>query len=1006
MIETIHDAVTGRARYRVSALYKSESLRKKIEGGLKHEAGIRHVSASALTGSVLVRFDAQRNSGDVARLIETFLSANGVAPPTLKSDSIFEERIPIPSTNGAEAPPRTVKETRKLLKSAQAQNGHAWYSVDAASVFEHYGSSERHGLSAQTAAAHLHKYGPNVLPETLPPSGWSIFFDQFKSLPVLLLGVAASVSVLTGGIADAVVIGGVVLINATIGFVTESHAEQTIQALKNVVRPSALVIRDGQVRQVRAENLVPGDLLALKAGVYVGADARLVDANNLRVDESALTGESLPMTKNTEIILSADVPLADRSNMVFMGTLVTGGTGVAIVVATGRFTEMGQIQFLVGDARPPATPMEKQLDKMGSQLVYVCGGICALVFGIGIMRGIPLMQMLQSSISLAVAAVPEGLPAVATTTLAIGIHNMRRRRVLIRRLEAVETLGAVQALCLDKTGTLTLNHMSVVAIYAGTNRFKLEDGRLFCNGIPVEAANYEELLRLMQVGVLCTESEVSPDGGNFTVKGSSTENALFQLATAAGIDLQSLFKHYPVVKVRERAENRNYMVTLHSSDIEGRFLAVKGNPEEVLAMCSRQMRGGVIVPITDEDIERIHAENELMAADALRVLGMAYCEVDGAVNEFEGDEGFIWLGMTGMADPVRKGVKELISTFHRAGIDTVMVTGDQSLTAHAIGKELGLSRDGEIEILDSTHLNNIPPEVMEALAQKINIFARVSPANKLQIVQSMQRGGKVVAMTGDGINDSPALKAADIGIAMGKNGTPVAREVADVILEDDNIETMAEAISHGRTIYGNIRKSIHYLLATNFSEIMVMGMALGVGMGQPLSTRQLLWINLVSDILPGLSLAMESPEPDVLNRPPRDPSDPIIKTADFKRITFESGAIATASLGAYGYGLARYGIGAQAGTIGFMSLTLAQLLHALSCRSERHSLFGKVSLLSNPYLNAALGFSLGVQVLTMAMPGLRAFLGLAPIGLLDAAVIGGAAVLPLAVNEATKGGLQ
>jgi Ca2+-transporting ATPase len=362
--------------------------------------------------------------------------------------------------------------------------------------------------------------------------------------------------------------------------------------------------------------------------------------------------------------------------------------------------------------------------------------------------------------------------------------------------------------------------------------------------------------------------------------------------------------------------------------------------------------------------------------------------------------------MTGMADPVRKGVKELISTFHRAGIDTVMVTGDQSLTAHAIGKELGLSRNGEIEILDSTHLNNIPPEVMEALAQKINIFARVSPANKLQIVQSMQRGGKVVAMTGDGINDSPALKAADIGIAMGKNGTPVAREVADVILEDDNIETMAEAISHGRTIYGNIRKSIHYLLATNFSEIMVMGMALGVGMGQPLSTRQLLWINLVSDILPGLSLAMESPEPDVLNRPPRDPSDPIIKTADFKRITFESGAIATASLGAYGYGLARYGIGAQAGTIGFMSLTLAQLLHALSCRSERHSLFGKVSLLSNPYLNAALGFSLGVQVLTMAMPGLRAFLGLAPIGLLDAAVIGGAAVLPLAVNEATKGGLQ
>jgi len=460
------------------------------------------------------------------------------------------------------------------------------------------------------------------------------------------------------------------------------------------------------------------------------------------------------------------------------------------------------------------------------------------------------------------------------------------------------------------------------------------------------------------------------------------------------------------VKVRERAEKQNYMVTLHNSEIEGRFLAIKGNPEEVLALCSRQMVGGAIVSLTDEDAERVHVENELMAANALRVLGMAYSAVDGAADGFESDDGFIWLGMTGMADPLRKGVKELISTFHRAGIDTIMITGDQSLTAHAIGKELGLSRFGEIEILDSTHLNDIQPEVMEALAQKVNVFARVSPANKLQIVQSMQRGGRVVAMTGDGINDGPALKAADIGIAMGKNGTPVAREVADVILEDDNLETMAEAISHGRTIYGNIRKSIRYLLATNFSEIMVMGVALGAGMGQPLSTRQLLWINLISDIFPGLALAMEAPEPDVLNRPPRDPNDPIIKTADFKRITFESGTIAAASLGAYGYGLARYGMGAQAGTIGFMSLTMAQLLHAVSCRSERHSVFDRENLPSNPYLNTALGFSVGLQVLTMVIPGLRTFLGMAPIGLLDAAIIGGAAVLPLAVNEATKGGVR
>jgi Ca2+-transporting ATPase len=1004
MVEAVHDSVKGRVRLRVDGLYRSESTRKKIEAALKRTTGIRHVSASALTGKVLVLFDDERRSAEVAALIETLLSRNGAGPPASAPAGHFEEWSPNRLTDEELAPPRSARETRKLLKSADSQNGHAWYAVDATSAIQHFDSSPATGLSKAAAAAHLQKYGPNVLPETEPPSGWSIFFDQFKSLPVALLGAAAGVSLLTGGIADAVVIGGVVLINATIGFFTESQAEQTIQSLKNSVRPSALVIREGQATQVRAEDLVPGDLLALKPGVYIAADARVVDCHNLRVDESSLTGESLPAVKSTEVIVSPDVPLGDRSNMVFMGTLVTGGSGLAVVVATGRFTEMGQIQFLVGDARAPATPMEKQLDRMGTQLVYICGGICALVFGIGLLRGIPLLQMLQSSISLAVAAVPEGLPAVATTTLAIGIHNMRRRRVLIRRLEAVETLGAVQALCLDKTGTLTLNQMSVVAIYAGANRFNSLDGKLILNGAMAQAGEHEELLRLMQVGVLCTESEVTATDGKFIVKGSSTENALFQLAGDAGIDLGRLFENYPVVKVRERAENRNYMVTLHRSDIEGSFLAVKGNPEEVLAMCDRQMRGGAVLPLTDEDLERIDAENEYMAADALRVLGMAYRDVDGATDGFENTEGLIWLGMTGMADPLRKGVKELIGTFHHAGIDTIMITGDQSLTAHAIGKELALSRNGEIEILDSTRLNDIQPEVMEALAQKVNVFARVTPANKLQIVQALQRSGKVVAMTGDGINDGPALKAADIGIAMGKNGTPVAREVADVILEDDNLETMAEAISHGRTIYGNIRKSIHYLLATNFSEIMVMGFALSAGMGQPLSTRQLLWINLVSDIFPGLALALEPPERDVLDRPPRDPNDPIIKTEDFKRITFESGTLAAASLGAYGYGLARYGMGVQASTLGFSSLTLAQLLHALSCRSERHGYFERGSLPSNPYLNTALGVSLGLQVLTLMVPGLRAFLGLAPIGLLDAAVIGGAAILPLAVNEATKGG--
>jgi Ca2+-transporting ATPase len=742
--------------------------------------------------------------------------------------------------------------------------------------------------------------------------------------------------------------------------------------------------------------------LVLKPGSYVAADARLIDADHLQIDESALTGESMPVIKNTQVVVSSrDVPLADRTNMVFMGTLVTGGGGLAGVVATGKFTEMGKIQLLVGEAKAPETPMEKQLERMGNQLVLICGGVCGLVFGIGLLRGYGFLQMLQSSLSLAVAAVPEGLPAVATTTLALGIQEMRRRNVLIRHLEAVETLGSVQTLCLDKTGTITLNQMSVVAIYAGVHHVRLSEDRLFVSDNGIKPMGCEELLRLIHVGVLCTESEVTIEEGEYTVKGSSTENALFQLAMTSGIDLGALMKRYPVVQMSQRSEKRNYMVTLHTSEREGKFFAVKGNPDEVLALCRRQMREGAVLSLGDDDIARIQAENERMAGDALRVLAMAYCEADG--NGSPGDDGFVWLGLVGMADPIRRGVEDLIATFHEAGIDTVMITGDQALTADAIGKKLQLNREGELEILDSTQLAEIEPEVMEALAKRVHVFARVSPAHKLQIVQALQKAGRVVAMTGDGINDGPALKAADIGIAMGQNGTAVAREVADVVLEQDDLQTMAGAISQGRTIYSNIRKAIHFLLATNFSEIMVMSVAMAGGLGQPLNARQLLWINLISDIFPGLALAMEQPEPDVLNRPPRDPGEPIIKTTDFKRITFESSTLAAASLGAYGYGIARYGMGPQAGTIGFMSLTFAQLLHALSCRSEQHSLFGQERLPSNPYLNVALGTSLGLQALTLLIPGLRAFLGLTPIGLIDAAVIGGTALLPLVVNETTKG---
>ena len=625
--------------------------------------------------------------------------------------------------------------------------------------------------------------------------------------------------------------------------------------------------------------------------------------------------------------------------------------------------------------------------------------------------------MLKTSISLAVAAVPEGLPTVATTTLALGIRDMRRHNVLIRHLEAVETLGSVQSICLDKTGTITMNRMSVVTIYTGMRRIKVSDDKFLSDGEFLNPFANDELLRLIHVSVICSESEVSRQNGEYIVSGSATENALIYMAISAGVDIMEIRERHPLIKINHRSENRNFMSTLHTLNPHGRFVALKGSPTEVLSLCRWYIKDGERTPLTDERRLEIEIENERMAGDALRVLGTAYAVIEQGQGSWVmgqnldspdpcnltlDPQGLIWLGLVGMADPIRNGVKGLIGDFHHAGIDTVMITGDQSPTAYAIGKELNLSRNGQIEILDSTHLIDINPDVMKALCERVHVFARVSPAHKLKIVQSLQNAGRVVAMTGDGINDGPALKAADIGIAMGHTGTDVAREVADVVLEDDNLETMVIAISQGRTIYNNIRKSVHFLLATNLSEIMVMFTAIAGGIGQPLSAMQLLWINLMSDIAPGLALALEPPEPDVLSRPPRNPDEPIVRKSDFKRIAFESAALSAGALGAYGYGIMRYGMGAKAGTMAFMSLTTGQLLHAVSCRSEKHSIFDKEKLPPNKYLNIALTGSLCLQAIAFAVPGLRGLLGITPINILDGIVIGGSAVLPLLINEGTK----
>ncbi len=878
--------------------------------------------------------------------------------------------------------------------------------MDAGAVLESCRTSAKTGLSEETARKRAKIYGANVIPEAEPRSGLSIFLEQLNSLPVALLTAAAGISIGTGGLADAVVIMGVVAINATIGYFTESHSENTIRSLKTLMRPTATIVREGELKEISAGAVVVGDIIVLQPGTYVAADSRLVEVNRLSVDESALTGESLPVSKIAEPLADEHVPLPDRLNMVYMGTLVTGGQGLAVVVATGRATEIGKIQTLAGEAEAPETPMERQLSQLGNQLVLISSGVCGAVLGIGLLRGFGFLEMLKSSISLAVAAVPEGLPTVATTTLALGIVNMRKHRVIIRRLDAVETLGCVQTICLDKTGTLTLNRMSVVTAHSGLRRLRITDGHFFDGPEKIEPLKHEETAKLAQVCVLCSETVVERNHEQFSLKGSPTENALVQMAIGAGVDPIRVREEYPLLKVTTRSEDRNFMRTLHRAPAAGRplFAAVKGSPTEVLAMCDSHIRNGECSPLTESDRLLIETMNQRMAGAALRILGFACRELDQEEAGGDLDQGLTWLGLVGMADPIRSGVGDAIHAFHEAGIDTVMITGDQSPTAYAVGRQLALSRNGPLEILDSTELAKVDPDTLKAIAERVRVFARVSPANKLQVVKALQRAGRVVAMTGDGINDAPALKAADIGIAMGNTGTDVAREVADVVLEDDDLQTMLVAIGQGRTIYRNIRKSVHFLLSTNLSEIMVMFVAIAAGLGQPLSAMQLLWINLISDIFPGLALALEPPETDVMTQPPRSPEESIVKTSDFKRIAWESATLSAGALAAYGYGLSRYGSGPQAGTLAFTSLASGQLLHAVSCRSEKHSVFGPTGMPTNPYLTAALVGSFGAQALTLLVPGLRNLLGIAPITLTDAVVIGSAAAIPFVINEATKNG--
>ncbi len=930
----------GRLRLRVAGLKGDAACAARLAGRLPGQAGIHTASPNPTTGTLLVTCDA---AADRAVLLEAVAA-------------VAADRTPTAAADGAAATAETTS------TGSPAGDWHLRPAEAAVAAFE---SSADTGLSEDRARLVFRRVGPNVLVESKARGPAAILKDQLVNLPTGLLLGSAVVSAATGGLLDAGAIAVVSLVNAAIGFATERDAERTISSLDRVDAPDAAVLRSGRQRQVPVPEIVPGDLLLLAPGALVAADGRLLRAQGLSLDESLLTGESLPVAKTTAPLARRDLPLGERSNMVFKGTAVTGGAGRALVTATGPATEIGRIQALAGSARPPETPMQQQLARMDRQLVWLSLAACAGMVGLGLLRGYGAGQMVKAAISLAVAAIPEGLPTVATVTMALGIREMRRHKAVVRRLDAVETLGAVGAVCFDKTGTLTENRMVVREVDCP------------------EAA----LPRLLEVCALNSEVEIDAAG---RARGSSTEKALIELVRGHGLDVERLRSDAPLLETRHRSEGQRWMATRHRGPGGEPFLTVKGSPDEVLELCRLDADGRELDTAARQ---RLADANERLGARGLRVLACA--RGDDAMARLQ------WLGLVGLADPVRPEMAELMARFHAAGIRTIMITGDQTATAYAIARELNLSQGGPVEILEGTELERLPPEMLRALAERTQVFARVSPANKLQIVQALQAGGQVVAMTGDGINDSPALRAADIGLAMG-SGTPAAHEVADLVLQDDRLATMHVALGEGRTIYTNIRRAIRFLLSTNLSEILAMIGATALRLGQPLTPMQLLWINLVSDVFPGLGLALEPQDPRSLTAPPRDPKAPLLSGRDFREVGTEGLVMAGTALAANLLTQGRAGPGARSSGTTFVALTAGQLLHALSCRSEEHNIWGGERLPANPALSRtmlALGLLTGGALLLPWSRRLLGVAGMTPGDWLLAGAAGGASYL---TNEAIK----
>ncbi|WP_124727680.1 calcium-translocating P-type ATPase, SERCA-type [Staphylospora marina] len=838
---------------------------------------------------------------------------------------------------------------------------------DAEKVASHFRVDPGKGLDEQEAAERRKKVGTNSLSEGKKKSWIGLFIDQFKDFMVLVLMAATLISGLLGEYTDAIAIIAIVLLNAVLGFIQEVKAERSLHALKKLSAPRARVLRNGTWQRVDADQLVPGDIVAVTGGDRIPADLRFLKTETLYVEESALTGESVPVAKTATRLPSGDLPLGDRKNMGYMGTLAVRGNGIGVVIATGMNTEMGRIAHLIDTAEEVETPLKRRLEQLGKVLIVVALLLTALVVVTGILHGHDAYKMFLAGVSLAVAAIPEGLPAIVTVALALGVQRMIRRKAIVRKLPSVETLGCATVICSDKTGTLTQNKMTVTRIWTDGRMVEVTgtghepEGAFRADGREIRPLDHQPLRRVLEISALCVNARLVKEtdkGGMFrrkktewTVDGDPTEGALVVAAAKAGLHQDRMQSEWRRIREFPFDHERKMMSVIVERKDGRKILYSKGAPDVLLDRCTHMLYQGKILPLTDALRAVVLKVNEELAGRALRNLAFAWRELDRSAEngkEWQLERGMIFAGLAGMMDPPREEVKESIKRCRQAGIRTVMITGDHQATAEAIAVELGIKRPGGLTVTGAD-LYNMSDEDFLRKVNDIDVYARVSPEHKLRIVKALQSQGHVVAMTGDGVNDAPAIKAADIGIAMGKSGTDVSREASSLVLADDNFATIVAAIEEGRNIYENIRKFIAYLLASNVGEILIMFLAMLAGLPLPLVPIQILWVNLVTDGLPAMALGVDPAEGTNMNRPPRDSREGIFARGVGWKIVTRGLLIGVCSLAAFWISWAESPADlARAQTVTFATLVFAQLIYVFDCRS-RTTIFGRT-----PFDNKAL----------------------------------------------------